>query len=354
MQYLTPLSVPVHREQERLTSRLTITRPGLSKAAIIVATLTVIGYFIWLPDITVLYLGGMVVGLLAVFSIGGEYAWGNIAELRLRRNALRQEIAELQSGISSGFQPERRSVPRQSEAQNLHPEIAHDIRNPLASIHSAIQIIAESPHMKGTEKSLAELARSESLRLTRMINDYLKVSPDSEQDFTPVNLVALLSSVVNHAASHPDRHRSIQLSLDYPADNIYVNGNESLLERATFNLVHNAIQASPVNGTVRVKLRTLDYTFGDTEAAAISISVSDEGAGIDDPTMQRLFESYFTTKSSGTGLGLAVVNRALRVHNGQVKVTSILSRTSPQKTGTTFTLYLPRSAEPEKLSTETL
>lgn len=354
MQYLTPLSVPAHREQERLSSRLTITRPGLSKAAILVGVLTLIGYFLWLPDITILYLGGMVVGLLAVFSIGGEYAWGNIAELRLRRNALRREIADLQSGIKDGFQPERRSVVRQPAPQNLHPEIAHDIRNPLASIHSAIQMIAESPHMQGAEKSLAELARSESLRLTKMINDYLKESPGDEQDFAPVNVVTLLSSVVNHAASHHDRHRSIQLSLDYPADNIYLNGNESLLERAAFNLVHNAIQASPVNGTVRVKLRTLDYAFGQTETAAIGISVSDDGDGIDDSTMQKLFESYFTTKSGGTGLGLAVVDRALRVHNGEVKVTSALSSASPQKAGTTFTLYLPRSAEPDNPAIETI
>ena len=122
-----------------------------------------------------------------------------------------------------------------------------------------------------------------------------------------------------------------------------VEGDDDLLHRAVFNLLLNAIQASPVNGEVRVEVteaRPDQLDFGAAFAAGgVAVSVIDAGAGVDPGIRDRLCDPFFTTKIGGSGLGLAVVHRALDAHRGLVFVDSAPS-------GTRFTIVLPRLAAP--------
>lgn len=119
-----------------------------------------------------------------------------------------------------------------------------------------------------------------------------------------------------------------------------MHGDEDLLHRAVFNIVLNAIQASPDGGKVRVELTEMSgdqlprgVLFPDD---AIALHVIDEGPGIPADLRDRVFDPFFTTKSGGTGLGLPIVHRAVDAHRGVVLVDSSAS-------GTRFSVLLPRS-----------
>ncbi|HEU4990374.1 MAG TPA: ATP-binding protein, partial [Gemmatimonadaceae bacterium] len=121
---------------------------------------------------------------------------------------------------------------------------------------------------------------------------------------------------------------------------LVVQGDEDLLHRAVFNLVLNAVQASPPEGSVRVEVSALDpdqLPLGVRyEDGSVSIRVCDEGSGIPMEIRDRLFDPFFTTKPGGSGLGLAVVHRAIEAHRGMVFLDS-------GARGTTFTVILPRA-----------
>jgi two-component system sensor histidine kinase PilS (NtrC family) len=120
-----------------------------------------------------------------------------------------------------------------------------------------------------------------------------------------------------------------------------VEGDDDLLHRAVFNLLLNAIQASPERGEVRLEVADASadqLDVGNTFASGgVALSVSDNGAGIPDDLRDRLFDPFFTTRPGGSGLGLAVVQRAIDAHRGLVFLDSGPS-------GTRFTIVLPRVA----------
>jgi signal transduction histidine kinase len=123
---------------------------------------------------------------------------------------------------------------------------------------------------------------------------------------------------------------------------VRVEGDEDLLQRAIFNLALNAVQASPDRGNVRIEVSRgtveplpIGLAF---EGEAVSLRVIDDGPGIPPEIRDRMFDPFFTTKANGSGLGLAVVHRAIEAHRGHIFVDS-----SGQ--GTRFTVILPRGKE---------
>jgi signal transduction histidine kinase len=153
-----------------------------------------------------------------------------------------------------------------------------------------------------------------------------------------------MGDVAQHAArlaeAHPER-KDIRIECEVPEGvSLVVEGDDDLLHRAVFNLVLNAVQASPNGGVVHV-----DVTAGSFEPLPVGVSfaggtvalrVRDSGTGIPAEIRDRLFDPFFTTKPGGSGLGLAVVQRAIEAHRGLVFVDS-------SGNGTRFTIVLPRS-----------
>jgi signal transduction histidine kinase len=137
----------------------------------------------------------------------------------------------------------------------------------------------------------------------------------------------------------------VRVEVDVDPD-AHVDGDEELLHRALFNLVLNAGQASPPGGRVRVEAQLPDaeelpggLAF---EHGAVAVHVSDDGAGIAPELLDRLFDPFFTTKAGGSGLGLAVVQRAVDAHRGVVLVEA--GAAAGGSGGARFTLLLPRAA----------
>jgi two-component system sensor histidine kinase PilS (NtrC family) len=221
----------------------------------------------------------------------------------------------------------------------LSASLAHEIRNPLASIRSAVEQLARSPFSGADEQTLARLVMRESDRLSRLLSEFLDFARVRVARTEPIDLARLAESAARLAAASPNRPDGVQVTCDGEEDHFIVEGDEDLLHRAVFNLLLNAIQASPEVGEVRVELRPAlpEHLVGTRfEHGAVMLTVTDSGPGIPVELRDRLFDPFFTTKPGGSGLGLAVVHRAIDAHRGLVFLDS-------GSAGTRFTIVLPRA-----------
>lgn len=283
-------------------------------------------------------------GMIAVagkrLSIGVTTTYTDGDGLRTDRTAtaIFQDISE-----SKRMEVLRLRAERLEGVAELSASLAHEIRNPLASIRSAVEQLSRSPFSGPDEQTLARLVMRESDRLSRLLSEFLDFARVRVTRTQPIDLAILARSAVRLAAANDKKPDGVRVLCDADRDEFIVEGDEDLLHRAVFNLLLNAIQASPEGGEVEVEVGPAlpEHLAGTQfEYGAATLSVSDSGPGIPLENREKLFDPFFTTKPGGTGLGLAVVHRAIEAHRGLVFLDS-----SPS--GTRFTVVLPR-AEPSR------
>ena len=223
----------------------------------------------------------------------------------------------------------------------LSASLAHEIKNPLASIRSACEQLSRSSATGADEKTLTHLVMRESDRLSRLPTEFLDFARVRVARREQLDLAQLAAGAVRLAMAHPDRPEGVSIVCVAREGEFIVEGDDDLLHRAVFNLLLNAIQVSPHRGEVRVEVadaRPDQLDFGPTFAdGGIALSVNDSGSGISAEIRDRLFDPFFTTKPGGSGLGLAVVHRAIDAHRGLVFLDT-------GSAGTRFTVVLPRAA----------
>lgn len=234
----------------------------------------------------------------------------------------------------------RMRTERLEAVAELSASLAHEIKNPLASIRSAVEQLALSAGAGEDERTLGRLIVRESDRLSRLLSEFLDFARVRVTRGALVDLGGIARAAASLAAGFPEGGKEVSLQCDIPDEPVLIEGDEDLLHRAVFNIVLNAIQASPDGGTVRVELAEMTgeqlprgVLFPDN---AIALHVVDEGPGIPSDLRERVFDPFFTTKPGGTGLGLPIVHRAVDAHRGVVLLDS-----SPR--GTRFSVLLPRS-----------
>ena len=224
----------------------------------------------------------------------------------------------------------------------LSASLAHEIKNPLASIRSSVEQLAASAHASDDEKLLAALVVRESDRLSGLLSEFLDFSRVRVTDCRPLDLAAVVTGAVELVRTHPDSGEHAEI--DIVADPVSIEGDEDLIHRLVVNLVLNAIQASGEDVRVQVCVRTAsssELPQGLQLDGAAVLEVIDDGPGIPAELQGRVFEPFVTGRVGGSGLGLAIVQRAVQAHRGAVFVES-----NPDQ-NTTFTVFLPTKAMPE-------
>jgi two-component system sensor histidine kinase PilS (NtrC family) len=221
----------------------------------------------------------------------------------------------------------------------LSASLAHEIKNPLASIRSSVEQLGKLPHKGQDERTLSALVIRESDRLSRLLTDFLDFARVRVPRMHVIDLGDVARGAGSLAAAHPDAADGVRVECVMPdAVSVRVTGDEDMLHRAIFNLALNAVQASPPKSLVTIEvLPEVHESGGPFEDGAVGIRVSDRGSGIPEEVRNRLFDPFTTTKPHGTGLGLAVVHRAIVAHKGLVLVDS-------GATGTRVTIVLPGAA----------
>ena len=222
-----------------------------------------------------------------------------------------------------------RQADRLATIGRLSANIAHEIRNPLASLSGAIEALArELPPDTGRDR-LVEIVLRESDRLNHIIRDFLEYARPAPMTPHPVDLAELLEEVLVLV-----EHRSLPAELKVVrefGDALPARVDPQQLRQAIWNLCINAVQAMPEGGELRVGGRLLPGS----NPARMQLWVSDTGHGIAEGDLPQIFEPFFSTKAEGSGIGLALVYRVVQDHDGQIEV-----RSQPG-VGTTFLLTLP-------------
>jgi signal transduction histidine kinase len=231
--------------------------------------------------------------------VGG--ALENVRHHRLAASRL-AELSRLQAELVA---QERLSV--LGEAAGV---VAHEVRNPLGSILNAVAVLKRDK-LGPMGTSAVEMLEEEATRLDAMVRDLLDVVRPLEPRPRSLHLGELARRTVE--LFHERRQLGgVRLSLEAEPELPTLQADETLLQLALENLVRNAVQSSPPGGQVQVTVRRVPD--------GLCLLVEDEGPGVSPADAQRVFEPFFTTRTTGTGLGLAVVRRVVLAHGGTVMV----------------------------------
>jgi len=208
--------------------------------------------------------------------------------------------------------------------------IAHEIRNPLASISGAIQLLKDEQETSDSTQKLMDIILAESSRLNHLITDFLLYAQPPKLNKKPVDLAALVNDTLEVFSHSPQWTQGIKLAKTIEP-NITIYGDNQQLQQILWNLFINAVDAMEGKGLLEVKVQK------DGKSRKIVLLVSDTGKGISPQDINRIFDPFFTTKGGGTGLGLSIVHKIVETHEGDISVKSRLD----QGTGTTFTITFP-------------
>lgn len=204
--------------------------------------------------------------------------------------------------------------------------IAHEIRNPLASLSGAIQLLKDEE-----PGPLLDIAQREVLRLNDLVGEFLNSARPIELRVEGVCLTAVVDEVVEAFGKDPRYGEQVDIVVaeDEPPEG-EVRLDSDRLRQMLWNLLLNAAQAMPEGGTIHMRVGCDEQN--------VTIEIRDEGTGISEEELGRVFDPFYTTRQGGTGLGLANVDRLARAHGGSVSVRSRVGA------GTTFLLDFPRHA----------
>jgi len=233
-------------------------------------------------------------------------------------NAVYQELQQ-------NFERMKRSD-RLSAIGQLSAGLAHEVRNPLASIGGAAAILRKKPGSEERREEFLEIIEKECLRLNRLLTNFLGFARPSPPQYQLAEFGPILESVVGLAA-HAVGRQPIQLRIDTAPDVPAIACDPEQIKQVLLNLMINSVQAMTEGGDIVLSTRVDD--------ARVVIEVKDEGSGISPEHLDRIFDPFFTTKDTGTGLGLSVAYQIVSQHGG------ILTAKNNSTRGATFSLFLP-------------
>jgi two-component system, NtrC family, nitrogen regulation sensor histidine kinase GlnL len=211
--------------------------------------------------------------------------------------------------------------------------LAHELRNPLAGLKGAAQLLARRVDDEAS-RELTGLIASEVDRLTALLDRLLAPAP--ARPFEPLNIHAVLERVLRLAES--DAGWAVRLQRDYDPSLPECHGDADRLTQALWNLVRNAIEAGAANVTLRTRAEH-GVRIGDTaHALALRLEIADDGRGVPEELAERIFLPLVTGRAEGSGLGLALAQQVAREHGG-----SLAYRSRPGHT--VFTMLLPMPQE---------
>jgi signal transduction histidine kinase len=262
-------------------------------------------------------LGVNVLGILVVALLAGY-----LAE-RLRRTDGELEVANERAA----------SAERLAMLGRIAAGLAHEIRNPLGSISGSIELLREAPGLGEEDRRLCEIIQREAGRLNNLVTDMMDLSRPRKPEPAAVDVGALARDVVA-LASRSDRSGAgdVEVTYDGPTGAVLATCDAAQMRQVLWNLVRNGVQASGAGSMVRVSVKE--------EEERVLMAVADSGPGIEPESRAKIFDAFFTTRSQGAGIGLAVVRRIIDDH---AAVGASIDVRSGEGTGCTFEVGLARA-----------
>ena len=284
-------------------------RGGLITAAVITAAVLP---YVFDSSLAEHNFAGEVVELVFYFAIA--FLSGGLVD---RQNRERQKNEEIRLQLERSH--------RLSMIGQMAAGVAHEIKNPLASIKGAMEILAD-PHSTSEHRAeFTQLAANEIRRIDSTVTNFLQFGRPQATKLERHNLAEIVANVVRQLTPQAGE-RQIRFKLDTPTA-LEAKVDHQQLHQLCLNLLLNALDASTNNSEIEVTLTEAEHS--------IELIIRDQGEGIPAENIPRLFEPFHTTKATGTGIGLAIVKAIVESHNGTIHITS-----KPGE-GTTVTVTLP-------------
>jgi len=220
---------------------------------------------------------------------------------------------------------------RLSFAGEMAAGLAHEIRNPLASISGPIQMLSKDLKLDETDKKLMQIILRGKDRLEDFVKDFLLLTRPKQSERNDINIKFIIDNLLESLPFSPEWRENIEVIKNL-CNQTSIYGSKAEIKQVIWNMISNAVQAMPEGGRLKIETRQI---FIDKKEY-LEIRISDTGCGIDEESQDRVFEPFYTTKENGTGLGLAIVSRIVENHMGKIKIKS-----KPGK-GTDCIALLPR------------
>lgn len=213
--------------------------------------------------------------------------------------------------------------------------MAHEIRNPLASISGSIEILAQDFRADDISQRLMRIVLRETERLNGLIKDFLLYARPAPRNLRLIRLDQLIEEIVEVYQHGKDLCVPISWDLQI-RPGLELRSDPKLLEQILWNLINNAIEAMPAGGRITLRGRP-----GEGEAGEVRLEVEDTGKGISPRDRDKIFDPFFTTREAGTGLGLSIVYRIVEAMNGTIAVEDVKGG------GARFVIKVPNQGEAE-------
>jgi len=189
--------------------------------------------------------------------------------------------------------------------------ISHEIRNPLGIISSSAEHLKKKMAKLDPSNPIPDIIVEESRRLNNIITDFLNFAKPRDPDFQPCRVEEIIEKNLNFLASQIKDH-SYTIKKYYGNNDLEISADSDMLYQAFLNILMNSMQAMPSGGKIHIAIGSSDDT--------VIIIFGDEGEGIPDSALEKIWDPFFTTKENGTGLGLGVVKNIIESHGGKLRI----------------------------------
>ena len=254
---------------------------------------------------------------------GNYHALNELRQLQMLFESYSEKLSEKTNQLEKSnkeLQKQTQRAENLAKIGELASSLTHNLRNPLGVITSTVKIIEVTSKDSLDEKTLSRLSRitNSANNMFQQIEDVLNFVRKKPLDIEKVSLLTLLQSAVNNIET-PER-----VTINLPDNEILLECDFSKLVIVFMNLITNSIQAIENTGFIHIRITE--------DSGTVTIEIEDSGSGIPSELLPKIFDSLFTTKAAGTGLGLAYCKSTVEQHNGTITV-----KNNP----TTFTIKLP-------------
>jgi two-component system, NtrC family, sensor histidine kinase PilS len=237
-----------------------------------------------------------------------------------------QDLSEIKR-----MEAQMRHADRLAAIGRLAAGLAHEIRNPIASIRGSVEMLRQNLKPRGADRRLMDIVLRESDRLDGTITEFLEFSRPRRLQPALTDVTQMIDEVLLLIGQSG---QGVRIVKEYPDGTVKAFVDAAQVRQALWNLCRNSLDAMPQGGDLRVVAR-LAPAQGQEQRTLVEILVEDSGPGISPDHLPNIFEPFFTTKPDGTGLGLAIVHRIIQEHEGEIRVETARSG------GARFVILLP-------------
>ncbi|MBI5748570.1 MAG: PAS domain S-box protein [Nitrospinae bacterium] len=215
--------------------------------------------------------------------------------------------------------------------------IAHEIRNPLASISGSIQVLKDELSLNDPNIKLMDIILRETERLNSTITQFLIYASPYKKNQQTCNIKELIAETITLLKNSKEYPSNLNIDTSFENNGITINADPKQIKQVIWNLCLNSIQSMNKGGrmTISVNKKNGDSSYYKPNPETVEIIIKDTGAGISEADLHKIFDPFFTTKEEGTGLGLSTVQKIIEGHNGSINIES------KEGNGTTVKITLP-------------